>query len=76
MLLRWYAADDMMSRCIALTDHPLWMNSTASQSSSSGWVGGSPRVPNSLGVGTSPVPKWCCHSRFAMTRAVRRFSGC
>src|SRR2546429_318736 len=32
------------------------MNSTASQSSNSGWLGFSPWVPNSSGVLTSPVP--------------------
>ena len=33
------------------------MNSLANQSSNSGWVGGSPSLPKSLGVGTMPRPK-------------------
>ena len=36
-----------------------------------GMVGGSPRVPKSLGVLTRPAPKWCCQMRLTMTRAVR-----
>ena len=46
------------------------MNSTASQSNSSGWLGFSPCVPNSSEVLTRPVPKYCCQMRFANARAV------
>ena len=38
--------------------------SAASQSSSSGWLGGSPCVPKSPLVFTSPMPKNCCQRRF------------
>ena len=48
----------------------------ASQSSNSGCVGRSPRRPKSLGVATMPWPKWCCQSRFTITRAVSGLSGC
>ena len=37
--------------------------------------GGSPIVPKSLGVRTSPSPKWCCQTRLTITRAVSGFSG-
>ena len=47
----------------------------ASQSSSSGWVGGLPRVPKFDGVATIPRPKWCCHTRLTITRAVRGLCG-
>ena len=52
------------------------MNSTASQSSSSGCDGGSPILPKLLGVRTSPSPKWCCHRRLTITRAVSGLSRC
>ena len=52
--------------------HPLSINSFASQSSNSGCVGFSPWLPKSLGVATMPRPKWCCHSRFTITRAKSR----
>ena len=46
------------------------MNSTASQSSSLGWLGGSPCVPKSSLVSTRPMPKTCSQKRFTSTRAV------
>src|SRR5213075_3045727 len=48
--------------------HSLSSKSLASQSSSSGWLGGCPKRPKSLGDSASPWPKCCCHSRFASTR--------
>ena len=52
---------------------PRCMNSEASQSSSSGWVGRSPWVPKSSLVKTMPRPKTSCQMRFTATREV---SGC
>ena len=54
---------------------PCWlqsrsMNSQASQSSSSGWLGGVPCVPKSLSVSTRPRPKYACQIRFTATLAV------
>ena len=49
---------------------PRSMNSAASQSSSSGWVGLSPCVPKSSEVRTRPRPKNSCHMRLTATRAV------
>ena len=60
---------------MAFTDHPLSMNWMANQSSNSGCVGGSPRVPKLEGVATIPLPKWCCQMRLTITRAVRGLSG-
>src|SRR3954452_13084328 len=51
------------------------MNARASQSSSSGWVGGAPRSPKSDGVGTIGLPKWCCQIRLTITRAARGRGG-
>src|SRR5436309_2122790 len=65
----------MMRRCISLIFQPRATNSPASQSSNSGCVGGSPSLPNSLGVGTMPRPKWCCQRRLTITRAVSGFAG-
>ena len=53
---------------------PERMNSTASQSSSSGWLGGSPCAPKSSTVFTRPVPKSICQSRLTATRAVSGFA--
>src|SRR5215212_3948606 len=64
----------MTSRCIFLMPQPSSMNRTASQSSNCGCVGGSARVPKSLGVRTIPSPKWCCQLRFTITRAVSGLS--
>ena len=50
------------------------MNSMASQSSSSGCDGGVPCVPKSFSVSTRPRPKYCCQTRFTITRAVSGFS--
>src|SRR5687768_18326540 len=51
-------------------DHPRRTNSSASQSSSSGCVGGVPSFPKLFAVRTIPSPK--CHSqrRLTITRAV------
>ena len=65
----------MIFLCMALIDQPESMNSPASQSSSSGWVGGVPRRPKSDGVGTIGLPKWCCQMRLTITRAVRALAG-
>ena len=48
--------------------HPRRTNSFASQSRSSGWLGGSPSRPKSLGVPASPRPKWYCQIRLTITR--------
>ena len=63
-----YVADVTISRCSGLSRPPESRNQAASQSSSSGWVGRSPLKPKSLGVRTSPSPKWCCQTRLTMTR--------
>ena len=52
---------------------PRFMNSTASQSSSSGCVGCSPILPKLSSVATMPRPKWWCQMRLTMTRAVSGF---
>ena len=49
------------------------MNSAASQSSSSGWLGHSPCEPKSFSTLERPVPKNCCHSRLTKTLAVSGF---
>ena len=49
------------------------MNSAASQSSSSGWVGHSPCEPRSSSVFDSPVPKNCRQARLTNARAVSGF---
>ena len=49
---------------------PLSMNSTASQSSNSGWLGASACVPRSSEVATRPVPKYACQARLTNARAV------
>ena len=64
-----------MSRKRAFTFHPDSRNSTASQSSSFGFVGGSPVMPNSPAVGTRPCPKTCAQKRLTLTRAVSGWSG-
>ena len=53
---------------------PLSMNSTASQSSSSGWLGNVPCVPKSSSVSTRPRPNSCAQKRLTMTRAVSGLS--
>src|SRR5262249_34915053 len=64
-----------ISRCRCLSDQagpdsPVGsMNSTASQSSISGWLGGSLWVPRSSLVLTRPVPKYACQTRFTNERA-------
>ncbi len=70
-----YAADVTMSLKNFLMSQPLSRNSTASQSSSSGWLGGSPVTPKSPVVRTIPVPNTCCQNRLTVTRAVSGFSG-
>ena len=64
-----------MSRWSSFTLQSRAMNSLASQSSSSGWVGSSPNRPKSFGVRTIPRPKWCWKIRFAITRAVNGCDG-
>ena len=59
-----------MSRCSAFRLQPRSMNSTASQSSSSGCDGGSLCLPKFSVVLTRPVPKYPCHIRFTIARAV------
>ena len=60
--------------CIAFMLQPRSMNSSASQSSSSGCDGRSPILPKLLGVRTMPSPKWCCQRRLTITRAVSGLS--
>ena len=52
-----------------------FMNSAASQLSSSGCVGNCPCVPDSSSERAMPWPKKSFHSRLAATRAVSGFSG-
>ena len=66
---------ETISRTSHLVDQPLRTNSRASQSSSSGCVGASPRWPKSFGVATMPRPNSQCHTRFTYTRAVSGLSG-
>src|SRR2546426_3228506 len=54
---------------------PGFMNSKASQSSSSGCVGGEPCVPKSFAGSTIPRAKYCCQMRLTMTRAVSGLCG-
>ena len=64
-----------ISRCSFFSDQSAsCMNQSASQSSSSGCVGRAPIWPKSLGVATSPSPKWCCQTRLTITRAVSGLS--
>src|SRR5262249_46961936 len=70
-----YALLVRISRCRAFRLQPCSTNQPASQSSNSGWVGGSPIVPKSLDVRTQPVPKWDCQRRLTLTRAVSGLSG-
>ncbi len=70
-----YVALVTIRRSIALTSQPDRTNSVASQSSSSGWLGGSPWAPKSSTVFTSPVPKSICQSRLTATRAVSGLAG-
>ena len=64
-----------MSRCIDFIDQPSCTKRVANQSSSSGWLGFSPRRPKSLAVATRPRPKWYCQMRLTITRVVRAFVG-
>ena len=54
---------------------PRFMNSTESQSSNSGCVGGSPILPKLSSVATMPRPKWWNQIRLTITRAVSGLSG-
>jgi hypothetical protein len=63
-----------MRRCKCLRLQPWSMKSRASQSSSSGCVGGSPWAPKSLGVRTIPWPKCQAQTRLTRTRAVSGLS--
>jgi hypothetical protein len=51
------------------------MNSTASQSSSSGWLGYSDCIPKSSLLFTIPVPKYVSQNRLTATRAVSGWFG-
>ena len=62
-------------RCRALVLQPSSSSRLASQSSSSGWLGGSARRPKSLGVRTRPDPKWCIQTRLTQTRLVKGLAG-
>ena len=64
------ARDCRISRCRCFKLQPLSMNSTASQSNSSGCEGAIPWTPKSPGVSTSPRPKCCRQTRLTMTREV------
>ena len=64
-----------ISRCSLFTSHPDATNSVASQSSRSGWLGGSPRTPKSSADFTRPMPKNCCQKRLTATRAVSGLAG-
>ena len=57
--------------CIGTGDR--FASSAASQSSSSGWVGGLPIRPKSLGVSTSPRPKCESQARFTIRAAPYSF---
>src|SRR5437879_8483268 len=65
-----YVVDVTMSRCSAFRLQPRSMNSTASQSSSSGCEGVSLCDPRSSLVLTRPVPKYVCQTRLTNERAV------
>ena len=67
-------AEVTIGRRMAFWLQPFSMNSTASQSSSSGWDGRSPWVPKSSLVSTRPRPKRASQRRFTVTRAVRGLS--
>ena len=56
-----YALEVTIRRWIAFMSQSRSMNSTASQSSSSGCVGGLPLRPKLNTVGTSGLPKWRSH---------------
>ena len=56
--------------------HPSSRNSTANQSSSSGWSGKLPCVPKSSSVSSKPRPKNCAQKRLTATRDVRGLSDC
>ena len=58
-----------MTRWSDLRLQPLRTNSAASQSSSSECDGVAPLRPRFSGVATIPVPKCCCQTRLACTRA-------
>ena len=64
-----------ISRRARFTDQPSSMNRPASQSRSSGCVGGVPRRPKLSVVATIPRPKRWCQSRLTMTRARRSLPG-
>src|SRR5213083_2645974 len=64
-----------MTRCKCFKLQPELMNSDASQSSNSGCVGGSLRVPKSEGDATSGSPKCSIQTRFTSTRAVSGLAG-
>src|SRR5438034_7125929 len=64
-----------MRRWSAFILHPLRMNSVASQSSSSGWLGEVALNPKLSDVGARPTPKCHCQIRLTMRRAKTGLSG-
>ena len=70
-----YTADITSRFMSRLTSQPSSRNRTASQSRSSGWLGGSPCAPKSSAVLTIPVPKTWSQKRLTATRAVRGWLG-
>src|ERR1044071_3572497 len=72
----WYVAESMIRRWSFFNDHEQSeVNFDASQSSSSGFDGRSPRKPKLSGVATRPSPKWPCQTRLTRTRAVSGLEG-
>ena len=61
-------------RCILFMSQPHSRNSTASQSSSSGWAGNSAWVPRLPVSRDNPIPKKRSQARFTHTRAGSGFS--
>ena len=80
LLERLKASEYNSNRSVSFTDHEAAllrmgiMNSLASQSRSSGWLGFAPALPKSLAVDTMPCPNTCCQIRFTITRANSGFS--
>ena len=70
---RWPSARSAGASALRL--QPRSMNSPASQSSSSGWEGGSLCVPKSSLVATRPVPKYACQTRLTSDPRRRRATG-
>ena len=69
-----YACDSRIRLCIRLSRQPPSTKSRASQASSSGCVGGVPARPKLSVERTIPRPKYSCHRRLTITRAVNGLS--